>query len=545
MLLLMGALALVTAGLARARRMRSHWRQLATVAAGFTGTDAGELAGQAVPRAAALFGADLAELMAVEPDTGASASVWRGGADGVAERVEQDLSSNGGGNTFWPRLVLEREPFEIRADQAATVQRDELDALRLRQWMVFPLLSSGACIGALRLGFRSDVSSRSLERSGLAVFVEHVTTALVQARRMEGLRDDRQQLSAVLSGSADGIISIDARGWVSSWNPVMAAMTGRMPSVVTGHPIEHVLPATTEDGDLLTAQWLHDHLGARQRLQVTVWTMDGEAGQRWLSLSVAPLHDRGEIGLVVVVRDVTEVRAVEQARQDFVATVSHELRSPLTPLKGFLLTLMRPGYDPSPDERALFYGRMLDHAQRLERLVEDLLSIGLIERGDFSIDSAPFAMNNLAERVAQTAARPVQLDFDGEPAMVYADLCRAEQVLHNLVGNAEKYSPPDARISISITRDDDAVVVTVADEGPGIAKEDQEIIFERFRRLGERRHGSGGTGLGLYIARRLVEAMGGRLWVESEPGAGSRFRFSLPLAEDAPAEPAPSIVTLN
>ena len=130
-----------------------------------------------------------------------------------------------------------------------------------------------------------------------------------------------------------------------------------------------------------------------------------------------------------------------------------------------------------PDERSMFYGRMLDHAHRLERLIEDLLSISQIEQGDFSINCAPVAMDELVERVVQTAGRPIELVPGGPSAVAQADTGRVEQVLHNLVRNAEKYSSPDGRISVATTVVDDQIVVTVSDEGPGIAKEDQEVIF--------------------------------------------------------------------
>jgi PAS domain S-box-containing protein len=333
----------------------------------------------------------------------------------------------------------------------------------------------------------------------------------------------------VFANSSDGIFSVDDRGCISSWNPAMATVTGRDAAEVTGRPLEHALPATTESGHIITPDWLEEHLDDAGQLQVSAWTMNGASVQRWLALSASRAHGGDGEAYVVVARDVTAMRAAEQAKQDFVATVSHELRTPLTPLKGFLLTLMRPEFNPSPEDRSLFYGRMLDQAHRLERLIEDLLSIAQLERGSFSIASGPFTVDELVERVVQTASRPIELVPAGPAAIAVGDGDRVEQVLHNLIRNAGKYSPPDARISVEATRTGDEILFTVADDGPGIAKEDQEVIFERFQRLGAQlTRSSGGTGLGLYIARRLVEAMGGRIWVESELGAGCRFRFTLP-----------------
>jgi PAS domain S-box-containing protein len=513
---------------------RDTWDVLQQTSRELQGITWAELAPLVVQRAASLFRAELVELMLVDVETGRQASVWRGTADGVTDTLEQDLTVDG--NTFWPRLLTEREPFELRADNAAAVQRDELEELGLAQWVVTPLLSHDSCLGALRLGFRGVVKMKQRELQVFTTFVNHVSTSLSNVRLFDEMNEERRKLSQVFSNSSDGIFALDERGCVSSWNPAMANVTGHSTADVLGRPLEHALPATTEAGQLITPQWLRDHIDRSGQLQVSAWTMNPASGQRWLSLSASEVRGGDGETFVIVARDVTARRAAEQAKQDFVATVSHELRTPLTPLKGFLLTLMRPEYNPTPDERTMFYGRMLDHAHRLERLIEDLLSISQIERGNFSINCAPVAMDELVERVVQTATRPIELVPGGPCAVANADAGRVEQVLHNLVRNAERYSAPDGRIAVSTAVVDDQVVITVADEGPGIAKEDQEVIFERFRRLGEElTRSSGGTGLGLYIARHLVEAMGGRIWVESEPGQGSRFRFTLPCAQGAEA----------
>ena len=247
------------------------------------------------------------------------------------------------------------------------------------------------------------------------------------------------------------------------------------------------------------------------------------------------LHD-----LRTSVGDVTTLD--EEAKQDFVATVSHELRTPLTPLKGFLMMLRRQGFEPTADERAIFYDRMLDQVRRLERLVEDLLSVSQVERGSFTIEPCPIRVHDVIDRVVQSASSRVAALPGGEHAVAHADADRVEQVLHNLVCNAEKYTPTSGAVAVSTAIVDGEVVITVADQGPGIAVEDREVIFERFRRLaGNGGRPAGGSGLGLYIARRLVEAMGGRIWVDGEPGSGARFRFTLPLAAAPQSMPEPVV----
>jgi PAS domain S-box-containing protein len=525
----LGLLLLAYRAYLQAIEERDTWDVLQSTSRELLGVTWAELPPLVVERAASLFKAELVEVMLVDAETGRHCTVWRGTADGVSESLQQDLMRDG--STFWPRLVTEREPFEIRADRAASVQQAELEALGLKQWIVTPLMAHETCLGAVRLGFRGVVKMKQRELQVFTTFVNHVSTSISNLRLFEEMNEERRKLSQVFASSSDGIFAVDDRGCISSWNPAMTAVTGHEASEVMGRPLEHALLATTENGQLVTIDWLRERLESTSQLQVSAWMLNTSSVQRWLSLSASKARDGDGATYVIVARDVTAMRAAEQAKQDFVATVSHELRTPLTPLKGFLLTLMRPEFDPTPEDRKLFYGRMLDQAHRLERLIEDLLSIAQLERGTFSIKSDLLTVDDVIERVVQTASRPVELEPAGADAVVYADGGRVEQVLHNLICNAEKYSPANARISVTAAREGDEVVFTVADEGPGIAKEDQEVIFERFQRLGEQlTRSSGGTGLGLYIARRLVEAMGGRIWVESSLGEGSRFRFTLPAA---------------
>jgi PAS domain S-box-containing protein len=506
---------------------RDTWALLQSTSRDLLDTTQAGLAPVVVQRAASLFRAELVELILVGEEVGRTALVWRGGADGDVESTHQDIGR--GDTMFWPRLLSSREPFEIRYEGAPPGQQAELDAAGLKQWVVEPLLSHDRCLGALRLGFRGPVRMRPRELQVFSTFVNHVSTSLSNARLFEEMNEERSKLSQVFTNSSDGILSVDEAGRVSSWNPAMTAITGRIAADAIDRPLQEALAATAEDGEPVTPCWLRRHFGEGGAVQAMVCVACGGPEPRWLSLSAAAVNGPEGDSFVVVARDVTALRHAEQAKQDFVATVSHELRTPLTPLKGFLLTLMRPDFDPAPGDRAIFYGRMLDQAHRLERLIEDLLSIAQIERGTFSVESGPVLVDEVIERVAQISTRPLELECGGADAVAHADPGRLEQVLHNLVRNAEKYSPADGRITVSVAMGAGEVEIVVADEGPGIAREDQEVIFERFRRLGSHlTRASGGAGLGLYIARRLVDAMGGRIWVESEPGTGAHFHVALP-----------------
>ena len=221
---------------------------------------------------------------------------------------------------------------------------------------------------------------------------------------------------------------------------------------------------------------------------------------------------------------------------DFVATVSHELRTPLTPLKGFLQSLEQGLVEDSTESRHEYYSIMLRQAERLERLIDDLLDVSRIDSGRLAIE--PLALNLcdvVSEQVRDAARQPASRDFDLQrpegAVWVLADPLRVGQVLSNLLSNAVKYSPSDTPIGIQIDTSGRQALVSVHNEGEGISFAERERVFERFYRAESGMTSrAGGVGLGLYIARRLTEAMGGQLTLATEPGQGCTFSFSLPMA---------------
>jgi two-component system phosphate regulon sensor histidine kinase PhoR len=235
---------------------------------------------------------------------------------------------------------------------------------------------------------------------------------------------------------------------------------------------------------------------------------------------------------VVVVRDVTRERRTEEAKADFVANISHELRSPLTPIKGFLLTLLREDRWFAEERRRDWYKLMLGQAERLEALIEDLLDVTRLETEVGGLDAAPVDASALvAEVVARHAAEhPDRVIEPVAPAGLHVrgSKLRVEQVLGYLLSNALRYAPTDAPIYLELEQAGGEVRFHVRDAGPGIPADEQGRIFERFHRGGYYlTREPGGAGLGLYLSKRLVEAMGGRIWVTSRLGQGSTFTFAL------------------
>jgi two-component system, OmpR family, phosphate regulon sensor histidine kinase PhoR len=264
----------------------------------------------------------------------------------------------------------------------------------------------------------------------------------------------------------------------------------------------------------------------------------------WLSLTEAVMHDpAGQVaGRIFAFRDISADRYVEEMKSDFVSAVSHELRSPLTSIYGFAETLLRQDVLFGDEERRTFLGYIASESERLTAIVDALLNVARLESGDLQVTLNPVdvnavvaeAVSRVEETVGPNGHRFV-VDLPTELVTADADRDKLRQILAVLLDNAVRYSPDGGTVTVAARRKDQTVQVEVADEGIGIPAQEQERIFRKFYRAesGADARGAGGTGLGLFIARGLVSAMGGRLWVSSAEGEGSRFAFELPLA-DAP-----------
>jgi two-component system phosphate regulon sensor histidine kinase PhoR len=257
-------------------------------------------------------------------------------------------------------------------------------------------------------------------------------------------------------------------------------------------------------------------------------------GERWISISGVRFFG----GTVYAFRDLTDARQLEEIKADFIATASHELRTPLAAVYGAAQTLLRHDFALDEVGRNRFVSLIADESERLGRIVNEILLANQLDAGRLDIEFEPFEASELVERVVEatrTYAPPsVKLEVataDGLPR-VSADLDKVRQVLVNLVENAIKYSPDGGRVQVGVHAHDDLVRFHVRDEGLGVSPDEQERIFEKFYRADPQMvRGVGGTGLGLYICKELIDRMEGRIWVESNGGKGSTFLFELPTAD--------------
>lgn len=259
------------------------------------------------------------------------------------------------------------------------------------------------------------------------------------------------------------------------------------------------------------------------------------AESRYFSVSAADLKDSdAQSGVIVLFHDLTQIKLLENKRKDFVANVNHELRTPLSMIKGCVETLL-DGNAPKPEDHERFLQKIQKHSDRLTYLIEDLLALSQLESGQIAMNQAKIPLAPLVQRVfddLQDRAQPRSITLASKvenELKIWADADRIFQVIQNLVDNGIKYGKPGGKVCVNANRsNNDAVIIHVSDDGHGIPENARERIFERFFRVDKARsREQGGTGLGLAIVKHIIQAHGGRVWL-NRGKKGAVFSFSLP-----------------
>jgi len=410
-------------------------------------------------------------------------------------------------------------------------------SLGLLTGVVLPLNARQQVIGVLFI-FRNYLGSFSPnDKTLLQSFADQAAIAVHNAKLYTQLRQEDQRIVALLDSVADGILILASDHSIEHCNPALARMLGIPANQIRGRWHEEIIHWTRQKDGLSLEQAEAEGWPLTPNATLYVEGDLERPGKMPLPVGItyAPLlsSDGILLNIIASVRDITRFREAEELKSTFISVISHELKTPIALIKGYVSTLRRE--DATWDREVIDDSLAVieEEADRLTELVENLLDASRLQAGALSINLSDVALNGLAKRIAerfrtQTSVHTIVVDFPDYFPVILGDEDRLAQVLSNLVSNAIKYSPGGGEISISGQVRPEHVLICVKDQGLGIAAADIPHVFDRFYRAADASRTTKGAGLGLYLARAVVEAHGGRIWVDPKPDDGARICFSLP-----------------
>ena len=449
------------------------------------------------------------------------------------------------------RVIVSGEP-ELFNDVPARVERDgvfynvdaegkveripESGPAGTNAAMMVPVKDEGRVVGVVQLmrdrGVYSD-EHRKVFEGLVAQMGAAVRNARLQQerRRLESAEAaaraasaERDQAAQVLAALGDGVLFVDREDIVRFWNSAATLATGLAEDSVLGRPITDVIP----DWPTLVRRIPVAEEGAAARSVTLPLELDGH--DLWLSFVAVQIAD----GVVFAFRNVTSERRLEDQKNDFVATISHELRTPMTAVYGAAVTLLSRNDQLNPDQRQKLLEMIATQAARLSQITEEVLLTSQLDRGDLRVEREPVHVADVVQRTVETMraqlpeSTTIKVEIPAEVGDASGDGDRLQQVLVNLLDNAVKYGGD--RVEVRADRTNGNIRIFVADTGPGISLADRERVFEKFYRADPQlSKAPSGTGLGLYISRELTERMGGRLDLSWKSG-GATFVVELPKA---------------
>lgn len=427
--------------------------------------------------------------------------------------------------------------FELPEINRVLKELTRTASLGLLTGVGLPLVARHRVVGVIFI-FRSypDLFSGN-DRALLSSFANQAAIAVQNAQLYNQINQDKERLSALLDTAGDGILILRPDLKVERCNPSVAHMLGLAVEQIQEHPHDEII------------RWLRPPQGLTlEQAAAGGWPLTPHANlyvegdlQRGpnqpplpVGITYSPLisSDKTLLNIFASVRDITRFRQAEELKSTFISIISHELKTPVALIKGYVSTLRR---DDVTWDRAIVQESLQvieEESDRLSLLIENLLDASRLQSGGLALKRTDVLLPDLAKRIAarmqtQSGQHTIRLNFPQDFPVIVADEQRLEQVVSNLIGNAIKYSP-GGDITISGQVRPDIVILCVSDQGPGIAPQDIPHIFDRFYRAPDMARQTKGAGLGLFLTRSIIEAHGGRIWVDPESGKGARICFALP-----------------
>jgi len=476
--------------------------------------DLEKLLGRVVEAAVYITGAEEGFLMLVDGETG---QLYIRAAQGPKEKYPQSL-----------KLRVEDSVADgvVRTGQAVMIEgptreKDIRTAYLVKALLSAPLKAKDEVIGVLSVDNKtSDETFTDNDLYLLSALADYAAIAIENAQLFTTVKSERSKLETIIGSTEDAVIVTDSEMRVLLLNRAARRVFGIKPAEVSHKPIAQVV----ENESLL-----HLFIRSIDGSQVQRGEIPLEDG-RTLNANLTPIPG---VGYAAVMQDISYLKELDRMKSEFVSNVSHDLRSPLTTIKGFVQLLPRAG--PLTPQQQEFSAKILKGVDNITELIQDLLDLGKIEAGvGMEMDACQLdaIINKVVEDLrSQAESRRQRLDVELPPQLspVLGNDLRLGQVVANLVGNAIKYTPDGGLISVRANNSNGQIVVSVQDTGIGIPLADQPYIFDKFYRVqSEETEDISGTGLGLAIVKSVVERHNGRVWVKSEPGEGSTFTFILP-----------------
>ena len=450
-----------------------------------------------------------------------------------------------------PQLNIKLQELMAPADEGGFSReflnqklREMADAVdpRLVQSIAMPLVFARNPLGLL-IVFRSyQTAITSEDLNTLQSFADQAAIAVNNAQLYGELNQEHQRLEAIVNSSGDGVFILNPDLRFQRANRAFERMTGWRVAELVDMPLADVIVWDQAPGQDIEAALEAGWAGEKEAAPgATTLYVEGELIRRdgmplSIGITYAPLiaEDGRLESIIANVRDITNFRKAQEMQSVFISSVHHELRTPIAIIKGYASTLGRDDVEWESDVVREKMTIIEDEADRLTALVEDLLTASRIQTArelrlnPADTDLSAVAARSVARLRSQSAHR-IELSFPENFPVIHADAARLRQVIDNLLTNAIKYSPEEKTITVGGRFSEKHVTVFVRDEGAGIAKDQIDKIFERFYRIEDNlTQRTQGTGLGLYLAKAIVEEHGGEISVKSQPGAGSTFYFTIP-----------------
>ncbi len=430
------------------------------------------------------------------------------------------------------------ESSEVPAISRIINQIISLASFGLLTGVGIPLVARGQVIGVIFI-FRSYMGIfSSNDRILLKSFADQAAVAVANAQLYRQVIEEKHRMDGLLDSAADGILILTPKLTISRCNPSFAALSQRTVEDVTNKEHEIIVHWAKPPQGITLEKAVEGGWPLSKKAYLYV---EGDLIRPDpypplpIGITYAPLlnSDGGLLNIIATIRDITRFRDADELKSTFISIISHELKTPVALIKGYVGTLRRKDAEWDSEVVDDSLAVIEEEADRLTGLIEDLLDSTRLQSGALTLKKSDISIPDMVKRLInrlenQTSMHKITYDFPDNFPIVLADEQRLQQVLSNLITNSIKYAP-DGAIQVSGRILSDEVIISVCDDGPGIKTNDIPHIFDRFYRSPEAARNTKGAGLGLYLARSIVEAHGGRIWIEKrDENQGAQISFSLP-----------------